>query len=146
MCPRPPPTLCLKSRFATVFVLWSERERERRWKEGGIFNTPQQRREKMCKQRGYHRVHTEWQWPLSGVHFVMMEKSAQPGEGVGCTAAPFHYIYHHVQRYSVQWYAEGRNTPPISTLLCGGYCILYVFLCCNSFKIDFSFPFLGTRS
>ncbi len=24
-----------------------------------------------------HRVHIEWQWPLSGVHTIMMEKSAQ---------------------------------------------------------------------
>jgi hypothetical protein len=30
-------------------------------------------------------VHTEWQWPLSGVHSNMMEKSAQPGEGGECT-------------------------------------------------------------
>jgi len=28
-----------------------------------------------------HRVHTEWQKPLFGVHFIMMEKSTQPGEG-----------------------------------------------------------------
>jgi hypothetical protein len=27
----------------------------------------------------HHRVHTEWQWPLFGVHSIMMEKSAQPG-------------------------------------------------------------------
>jgi hypothetical protein len=32
-----------------------------------------------------HRVHTEWQWPFSGVHSIMMEKSAQSGEG----ATPF---------------------------------------------------------
>jgi hypothetical protein len=31
-----------------------------------------------------HRVHTEWQWPLSGIHFIMMVKSAQPGKGGGC--------------------------------------------------------------
>ncbi len=30
---------------------------------------------------------TEWQWPLSGVHSIMMEKSAQPGEG-GMQAHP----------------------------------------------------------
>ncbi len=29
-----------------------------------------------------HRVHTEWQWPLSDVHSVMMEKLAQAGEGI----------------------------------------------------------------
>jgi hypothetical protein len=28
-----------------------------------------------------HRVHVEWQWPFSGVHSIMMEKFAQPGEG-----------------------------------------------------------------
>jgi hypothetical protein len=37
-----------------------------------------------------HRVHTEWQWPLSGAHSIM-EKLAQPGAGGGC----FHSIYHH---------------------------------------------------
>jgi hypothetical protein len=30
-----------------------------------------------------HRVHTEWQWPLSDVHSFMMEKLAQPGESWG---------------------------------------------------------------
>ncbi len=52
-----------------------------------------------------HRVHTEWQLPLSGVHSL-----DQPGEGGWCTATPFHYIYHHIQSW------EGRYTPPISTL------------------------------
>ncbi len=35
-----------------------------------------------------HRVHTEWQSPLSGVHSIMMEKLAWPGEGGECTAHP----------------------------------------------------------
>ncbi len=35
-----------------------------------------------------HRVHTEWQWPLSGVHYIMMVKSAQPGEVGGVHALP----------------------------------------------------------
>jgi hypothetical protein len=43
------------------------------------------------------RVHTEWQLPISGVHFIMMEKSALAGEGGGCTPIPFHSIYHHEQ-------------------------------------------------
>ncbi len=44
-----------------------------------------------------HRVYTEWQPPLSGVHSIMMEKLAQVcGYGV-CTPTPFHYSYHHVQ-------------------------------------------------
>ncbi len=37
------------------------------------------------------RVHTEWQWTLSGVNFIMMVKSAQPGEGGGCTALPLSF-------------------------------------------------------
>jgi hypothetical protein len=36
-----------------------------------------------------HRVHTEWQLPISGVHSIMIEKSALAGEGGGCTPAPF---------------------------------------------------------
>jgi hypothetical protein len=36
----------------------------------------------------HHRVHTEWKWPLSGVHSIMVEKLAQPGEGGGVHARP----------------------------------------------------------
>ncbi len=39
----------------------------------------------------YHRVQTEWQRPLSGVHSIMIEKWAQAGEGGECTPSPFHY-------------------------------------------------------
>ncbi len=45
------------------------------------------------------------QCPFSSVHSIMMEKSAQPGEGGGCT---IHYIYHHVQSWSVRSSWEGR--------------------------------------
>ncbi len=45
-----------------------------------------------------------------------MVKSAQPGEGGGCTPFIFHSIYHHEQSCVVpvcsSW--EGRYTPPIS--------------------------------
>ncbi len=37
----------------------------------------------------FHRVHAEWQWPFSGVHSIMMVKSAQPGEGGVTTTSPF---------------------------------------------------------
>ncbi len=48
------------------------------------------------------QVTTDWQLPLSGVHFSMMEKLAQPGEGGGgCTPTTFHYIYPHVQSCGV---------------------------------------------
>jgi hypothetical protein len=32
--------------------------------------------------------YTEWQWPLSGVHSIMMEKLAQAGKGAGGHAHP----------------------------------------------------------
>jgi hypothetical protein len=35
---------------------------------------------------------TEWQWPISGVHSIMMEKSALAGEGEGCTPNHLHYF------------------------------------------------------
>ncbi len=60
--------------------------------------------------------YTEWHWPLSSVYSIKMEKLAQAGEGEGCTPAPFHYIYHHVQSCGVQSSWEGRYTPPISPL------------------------------
>jgi hypothetical protein len=41
---------------------------------------------KILKQ--YER--TEWQWPLSCVHSIMMVKSAQPVEGGDSAASPFH--------------------------------------------------------
>ncbi len=37
-----------------------------------------------------HRVlYTQWQWPLSDVHSIMIVKSAQNGEGGGLTSTPF---------------------------------------------------------
>jgi hypothetical protein len=38
------------------------------------------------------RVHTEWQWRVSGVRSIMMVKSAQPGEGGRCPSSSFHSI------------------------------------------------------
>jgi hypothetical protein len=60
-----------------------------------------------------HRVHTDWQWPLSGVHSIMMEKSAQLGEDWGVHADPLslYSIYHHVQRV-VYAPAERADTLP----------------------------------
>ncbi len=65
-----------------------------------------------------HRVHTEWQWPLSGLHSIMMEKLAQSVKGEGCTPlpTPFPYICHHVQSCSVRSSKVGRYIHPISSL------------------------------
>ncbi len=64
----------------------------------------------------------------------MMEKSAQPGEGGGCTPTPFH----HVQICGVRPGWEGiyvQYTPPISTLplyvLCGWD--IYGTVCTSSY-------------
>ncbi len=62
-----------------------------------------------------HRVHTEWQWPLSGVHPISMEKLAQPGEGGVCTSTPFHCIYHHVESCGV-CSAQRPDTLPLFLL------------------------------
>ncbi len=65
-------------------------------------------------------VSTEWQWPLSGVHYIMMVKSSQPGVGGGCTSSLFHSVYHHEQSCGVRPSWEGRCTPPYfsSTPIC----------------------------
>ena len=60
-----------------------------------------------------HRVPTEWPWPLSGVHSLMMVKPAQHSEGEGCTPSTFHY---HEQSCNVRSRKQGRYTPPISSL------------------------------
>jgi hypothetical protein len=54
---------------------------------------------------GYsHRVHTEWQWPLSVVHTTIMRvKAAQPGVVGEGTPSPFHSIYHHEQSCGVRF-------------------------------------------
>jgi len=36
-----------------------------------------------------YRVHTEWQWPFSGVYSIMMVKSAQPAESGVARSPPF---------------------------------------------------------
>ncbi len=63
-----------------------------------------------------HRVLTKWQWPISDVHSIMMEKTSLGWWWWGCTPTPFHSIYHHVQSCSVRSSWEGRYTPSISSL------------------------------
>jgi hypothetical protein len=62
---------------------------------------------------GYNRVNTEWQRKLSGVHSLMMEKSALAGGGGGRTPTPFHSIY--PQSCSVLQ-LSGQIHPRISSL------------------------------
>ncbi len=52
-------------------------------------NREGQEEREMANENFHHRVHKEWQWPLSGVYSIMMEKSAQSSEGWGKHAYPF---------------------------------------------------------
>jgi hypothetical protein len=74
-----------------------------------------------------HRVHTEWQWALSGVHSIMMVKSAQPGGGGGGARSPPVTLSTITSKVVVYQYAPAENADtlhiPISPLplnvLCG---------------------------
>ncbi len=68
-----------------------------------------------------HRVHTEWQWPLSGVYFIMMKnqprlvRDAAPPPFTICTST------HHVQSSGVRSSWEGKYTLPLF--------LLYPYIC-----------------
>ena len=70
-----------------------------------------------------HRVYTECQLPLSGVHSIMMEKLAQPGEGGKCT--PFTFTLSTIT-YKVVVYtpAEREDTLPLFLLHLYMYSVL----------------------
>jgi hypothetical protein len=58
---------------------------------------------------------------LSGVHSILVVKSAQLGEGGGCTPSPFHSIHHHERSCGVPYAsAERAKTLPYfsSTPIC----------------------------
>ncbi len=61
------------------------------------------------------RVHTEWWLPISGVHPIMMEKSAMAGEGGGYTPTTFQPITMIPSRSKLQ-IRSCRYTPSISSL------------------------------
>ncbi len=58
-----------------------------------------------------YSTYIEWQWPLSGVHSIMMIKSAQSGEGAGCTPFSLSTITSKVVVLRFSW--VDRYTPPI---------------------------------
>jgi hypothetical protein len=70
--------------------------------------------------RPHHRVHTEWQRPLSGVHSIMMEKLSLAGERVGCTPPPLSLYLPSRTKLQCTWYAQAERAvtlpPPISSL------------------------------
>ncbi len=64
-----------------------------------------------------HRVHTERQWPISGVHSIMMEKSALAGGGGSAHPPLSLYLhYHHIQSCSVRSRGQIHSQYFISTL------------------------------
>ncbi len=68
-------------------------------------------RKSLCT-RHCHRVHTEWQWPFSGVHFIMMEKFALAGGGGERMRTSLHNIYHHVHHvYGTLQLREQLHSP-----------------------------------
>jgi hypothetical protein len=75
-------------------------------------------------------IHTEWQRPLSGVHFIMMAKSALTGEGRECTPLPFHSTVVTVT-YQVAVYApaERADTLPYALPLFHLYPYMYSVIC-----------------
>ncbi len=73
--------------------------------------------------RLHHRVHTEWQRPLSGVHCIMMEKLAQGSWGwEGCTPPLSLYLQSRAKlQCTLQLRGQLHSPYFISTLylLCG---------------------------
>jgi hypothetical protein len=64
-----------------------------------------------------HRVHTEWQWPLSCVHYIMVVKSAQPGEGGGVHAHPLSlYLSSRAKLWCMYAPAKKADTLPLFLL------------------------------
>jgi hypothetical protein len=63
-----------------------------------------------------HRVHTERSWSLSGVHSIMMVKSAQAGEGGGCTARPSPFTLSTIT-YKVVVYSSAEKAGTLPLLL-----------------------------
>ncbi len=83
--------------------------------------------------RDHHRADTEGQWPLSGVHSIMMEKPAQPGVGGWCTPSPFHYVNLPSRAklwctLSLRRQIHSAFSPLPLYVLCGSYISLLLFI------------------
>jgi hypothetical protein len=50
----------------------------------------------------------EWQWPISGVHSIMMEKSALAGDDGGCTPTPFHSVFNAFEKFILKVYTANQ--------------------------------------
>ncbi len=72
-----------------------------------------------------HRVHTEGQCPLSGVHSNMMEKLAQAGEGGGARLFNISTITNKVVVYAS---AEREGTLPLFLLYLYMYSVCVIII------------------
>jgi hypothetical protein len=86
--------------------------------------------------------YTDWQRPLSGIHSIMMEKSARAGGGGGCMPTPFHYVYYNVKSCGARSSWEGRYTPPISSL---PLYVLYSLNLCLGSRVCIYIQYKGTH-
>jgi hypothetical protein len=98
----------------------------------------------------YHKVHTEWQLPLSGVHSIMMEKLARPGEGGKCTLPLPLYLPSRAKLRCMTKLRWQIHSPYYhSTPICALWCILKAAFTVSLFKYNvqncsiFFFPYVG---
>ncbi len=80
----------------------------------------------VCVHGACHSVHSEWQWPLSGVYSIMMVKSAQPGEGGDARPSPFTLatIASKFVVYTLQLRGQIYPIFPLPFFVhCGAYCL-----------------------
>jgi hypothetical protein len=65
-----------------------------------------------------YRVDTEWKWPISGVHSIMMEKPAHAGEGEGVHALPLSLYLPSRTKLQCALQLRGQTHSPHSSLPC----------------------------
>ncbi len=82
-----------------------------------------------------YKVHTEWRYPISGVHPIMMEKSALAVEGGSARQPPFHNIYYHIQSCSVR-VRSGRE---------GRYILFHLYPICTLRLVLFYYRLKGQK-
>jgi hypothetical protein len=62
--------------------------------------------------KSIHRIHTEWQWTISGVHSIMMEKSALTRK-VGVARLPTFTLFTITYKVAVYTTDERADTLPL---------------------------------
>ncbi len=88
--------------------------------------------------RHSHRVNTQRQLPLSGIHSIMMDKLAQPGVSRGCTARPPSFTISTITYVQVLVYAiaERADTLPLFILY------LYMYSVADTLPLFLLYPYM----